>query len=293
MYGAGTLTPANTYQDTGLTKINPFPLVGDAAGRIPVFWVADGSYRARLTDALGGLLYDSDGILSIGPSSGGGGGGGGGSTVATNGFQTGDMLWSPIQGTRVGWVRANAKTIGSAASGATERANGDSQNLFTFLWSTFSNTTCPVSGGRGASAVADWTSNKTIGLLDMRGRAPFGLDDMGNVPAGTISGGTIAFTQGGAANSTIAQVNLPAVNLSGSSLVATVTDPGHSHNVSNVQGSFNVTTGSGGQGNASRATSTNTTGITVAISGSVPLGGSGTAFGTISPYSLGTWFISL
>lgn len=212
IYNGGTLTPASSYQDTGLTVINPFPLVADANGRIPQFWLADGTYRARLTDANLIQQYDIDGILAIGASSGGGGGGGGG--VAINGFTTGDMIFVPTtSGTRTGFVRCNARTIGSAASGATERANTDTNGLYAFLWNGFPDGTCPVSGGRGVSAAADFSANKPIGLLDMRGRGPFGLDDMGNSAAGRISGGTGLFGTGGASTVSILQTHLAAFTL--------------------------------------------------------------------------------
>lgn len=211
VYAAGTLTPASTFQDSGLTMIQPFPLVADASGRIPQFWVADGTYRARLTDKNSILIYDVDAILAIGPSSGGGGGGGGGGGTV-NGFTTGDMIWVPIDGTRTGFVRANGRTIGSGASGATERANADTSSLFGYLWNNFSNSTCPVGGGRGASATADFTANKTIQLFSMQGRLAAGLDTMGNSAAGVITGGTVAASTGGSQAQAITQANLPSVN---------------------------------------------------------------------------------
>jgi hypothetical protein len=42
--------------------------------------------------------------------------------------------------------------------------------LFLHLWTNYGNTECPVSGGRGASAAADWAANKDIKLPDYRGR---------------------------------------------------------------------------------------------------------------------------
>jgi len=66
---------------------------------------------------------------------------------------------------------ANDGTIGSASSSATTRANADTQALYTLLWNNVSNTYAPVSGGRGASAAADFAANKTIKLLSFMGRA--------------------------------------------------------------------------------------------------------------------------
>src|SRR5690606_10723240 len=104
-------------------------------------------------------------------------------------FQTGDELWLKRSGPRSGWVRQNGRTIGSAASGATERANADTQPLYEYLWNTYPADQCPVTGGQGISAAADFAANKRIATPDMRGYGPRGLDDMGNDPAGRITDG--------------------------------------------------------------------------------------------------------
>ena len=69
-----------------------------------------------------------------------------------------------------GWVILNDGSIGSASSSATTRANADTSSLYTLLWNTCSNAVCPVSGGRGASAAADFAANKTLTLFPMKGR---------------------------------------------------------------------------------------------------------------------------
>ena len=79
---------------------------------------------------------------------------------------TGDLKWKLAGSTLTGWVPLNGLTIGSAASTATGRANADCQQLYYLLWNNFSNTLCPVTGGRGSSASADWSANKPIGLPD-------------------------------------------------------------------------------------------------------------------------------
>lgn len=82
-----------------------------------------------------------------------------------------------------GWVKENGGTIGSAASGATTRANADTINLYTVLWNEFDNTELPIqtSGGspttRGASAAADFAANKRMPLFDSRSRYQRGADD--------------------------------------------------------------------------------------------------------------------
>lgn len=82
-----------------------------------------------------------------------------------------------------GWVKENGGTIGSASSGATTRANADTEALFTLLWTEFNNTLLPIqtSAGaastRGASAAADFAANKRLPLFDSRSRFHRGADD--------------------------------------------------------------------------------------------------------------------
>src|SRR5215471_14877818 len=154
IYQANTSTPVNSYQDQALTVLNPWPIPADSFGMMGQFWLADGSYRVRGTNANGSVIYfDQPSVLSLGPSSGAAPSGG----VDPNAiYQTGDIKFLETTSVPAGWVRNNGRTIGSATSGASERANADCQNLFTWLWNNLSNTVCPVSGGRGGSANADW-----------------------------------------------------------------------------------------------------------------------------------------
>ncbi|XNY05207.1 hypothetical protein ACMFL9_12050 (plasmid) [Sinorhizobium meliloti] len=101
-------------------------------------------------------------------------------------MKTGDLKARYGEGFLDGYVRGNGRSIGTATSGATERANSDCQALYEFLWNADPN--LAVAGGRGASANADWSANKPLDLPDFRGRAIVGLDDMGNIAAGVITG---------------------------------------------------------------------------------------------------------
>lgn len=186
LYQANTSTPVNSYQDTALTALNPWPIAADSQGMMRQFWLADGSYRARATNADGSITYfDQPSVLALGPSAGAAPSGG----VDPNAiFATGDVIWLDKQGTKNGWVRDNGRTIGNATSGASERAHADCQPLYEYLWNTFDNLVCPVSGGRGASAVADFNAPKQLALPDRRGYIAGGLDDMGNAPAGRLAG---------------------------------------------------------------------------------------------------------
>jgi hypothetical protein len=224
IFETGTSTPATVYEDYSLSIEHTHPITADAAGIIPMFWVDDGTYRVRLTDASGNEIFDDDAIVALGPSSGTGGGSGATTPEAAI-FTTGDMLWGPVSGTRTGWVRSNGRTVGSAASGGTERAAGDVEELFAFLWNGFSNSICAVSGGRGANAAADFAANKTIATLDMRDRAPFGLSDMGSTSTGQL--GTTPGEADGFIDQDILIDNLPSVTFSHTLAAAT-----HTHNVS-------------------------------------------------------------
>ena len=75
-FTAGTTTPQSAFQDIGLTIVHPNPIVLDACGRVPMFYLADGFIKIRLTDKNGVTIIAADQLLVIGPSSGGGGGGG-------------------------------------------------------------------------------------------------------------------------------------------------------------------------------------------------------------------------
>lgn len=130
-----------------------------------------------------------------------------------------------------GWVRGNGRTIGNASSSATERANADTENLYAVLWNSYADAQCAVSTGRGISAAADYAANKTIALPDLRGRAFFGLDDMGNSAASRITNagsaivGTTNGASGGAQTATLAQTDLPNATLT----ATTSSDGDHTH----------------------------------------------------------------
>lgn len=88
-----------------------------------------------------------------------------------------------------GWIKENGGTIGNPTSGATTRANADTQPLFELLWGQFDNTTLPIqtNGGvattRGASAAADFAANKRMPLFDHRAEFERGADDGRGVDA--------------------------------------------------------------------------------------------------------------
>lgn len=274
-FDANTTTPRVVYADNAATTPLTQPVLADAQGRFPAVFLPSGLYRERVTTAGNVLLWD---IVEIDPAPTVTTGGGGGSVAANLLFRTGYLM--PYYGTGVldGFVRCAGRTIGSASSTGTERANADAQALFEFLWTADAN--LAVSGGRGATANADWLANKALTLPDFRGRVMAGLFDMGNtaltIPSGVpINAGTVTELGRvlGAQTHTLTSAQIPAHNHT-----ASVTDPGHSHTLNNIA-TGNVSGIAGGGGGVSpadgsgRGTSTNTTGISVTVNNNTGGGG--------------------
>jgi hypothetical protein len=100
------------------------------------------------------------------------------STVPTGAVEGFDRKTPPA-----GWVARNGGTIGNASSGATTRANADTEALFTLYWNEFTNAERAIQDNtgaattRGASAAADFAAGKRMPLFDSRSRFPRGADD--------------------------------------------------------------------------------------------------------------------
>lgn len=296
-YEASTNTPISVYSDYGLGTEHSNPVVADAYGRFPAIFIDEATafYRLRITDRSGSVLplgeggsFDIPVLPVVGPAASTGGG----SEVPVDPnalLQTGDVIWVPKSGTRAGFVRMNGRTIGSASSGASERANADTEDLYSYIWSGFADTICAVTGGRGVSAAVDFAANKPIAVLDMRSRAPFGLDDMGNSALSAFTG--LTFTKGtattagasiGATTHTLTEAQLPSLTKT-----VSITDPGHTHTMSSVangaSGSQFDTNASGGT-IGTKTTASSTTGITATVSL-----GSGASHNNLPPAVLGSW----
>lgn len=125
--------------------------------------------------------------------------------------RTGDVKTSLNYFVPFGWIQMNDETIGSASSGATTRANSDTWPLYNLIWNKVSDTYAPVSGGRGASAYADFIANKTIALTKA----------LGQVFAGTTPGSVALGTTAGASTQTLSISNMPAHNHPGSTVAMT------------------------------------------------------------------------
>jgi microcystin-dependent protein len=184
-FNCETTTPQVVYSDGDLSTPLAQPIEADARGMFPsIFLSGDpGCYRVKVEDAAGETIYDDDNIAvfqtaDFTPPEAG-------ETSEELLFRTG--MLEPFYGTTApsGWVRCNARTIGNAASGASERANADTEDLFEHLWTV--DDTLTVSTGRGGSAASDFAANKTITLPDCRERNLAGLATMGNSDAGLVA----------------------------------------------------------------------------------------------------------
>jgi hypothetical protein len=89
----------------------------------------------------------------------------------SSGFSTGDGKITLKTVADPGWILLNDGTIGPSGSGATTRANDDTEALYKHIWNTISDTWAPVDGGRGISADDDWGAEKLLKVPVVLGRA--------------------------------------------------------------------------------------------------------------------------
>jgi hypothetical protein len=215
VFQAGTTTPVVVYKqaDYAADTEHPNPIPVNGAGLLPAMYGA-GAFKFRaLTAPVGGsIVWEADGVTLTDPPSLTDTGAG----EATDTAKTGDLKHRYDTGTHPGWARLNGRTIGNAASGATERAAADTQALFLLLWTV--DDSLVVVGGRGQSAQQDYDAGKQMTLPDASGRLLAGLDGMGAPASGSY--GTQTWNTGGSAtrlgsttgvwSATLGIANLPA-----------------------------------------------------------------------------------
>ena len=295
VFQGGTDALASVFQDIGLIIPAQNPMTADITGRLPLFYVADGTYKVRLVDQYGVQIYFYPQVASIGASTSGGGGT---PVDPTTIFQTGDPLWQPVNIPRTGWVRLNGQTLGSATSGASERANADCHNLFLFIWNNFNRAHCPVVGGAGANAAADWAANKQITLFDMRGKTAAGLDGMGNARANFIPDGNVT-SGGGDTGDTPAgsggEANHVLVVAEMAAHIHPIQDEEHSHaNQFGISGEASPgVAASGGVQYMNPVGDTPTEPSFTGINTTEANAGGGGAHNNMQPFVLGCWYIKL
>lgn len=92
-----------------------------------------------------------------------------------------------------GYLMLDNLTIGKQGTAATAvgGASQSMKDIYTFFWNNLADSQAPVSGGRGATATADFNAGKLMTLPDGRGRAFIGRDPTGlRVTGATVLGNT-------------------------------------------------------------------------------------------------------
>lgn len=297
---AGTAsTPLTVFEDPALTVPLPaFPdyIEADANGRWPRIYLPYEDYRERITTPQGTLIWDDDGIANPAPAANGG------SIPASQYVQTGSII--PALALLDGCVRLNGRTMGSAVSGATERAADDTLPLYTHLWHAVDNAIATVSGGRGDSPEVDFASGKTIVLPDFRGLAMTGLAGMGNTATAVFDGLPFAvgnsILPGSRLGSSFQALTIGQLAAHAHVATSVVTDPGHTHEPSDGRdfqtldagsNSPDVIGGGSQQTFTTNSTALATTGITVETD--VENTGSGEGHPNVQPSGLVVFNIKL
>ncbi len=202
-YVGGTTTPLAVFTTDDGAAPHAWPVVADANGVFPPIFIPYGPFGFRITTDAGTII--SPNILTVQNPAPPASGGGGGIVVQADQILTpGDTMWRLQGGVRSGWVRMNDRTIGNTGSGATERANADTEAVYTFLWDNCADSVAPVSGGRGSTAAADFAANKTITVPTMQGIIAGGVDDMGGTATNRIQRSTTISTTNGSPTATVA-----------------------------------------------------------------------------------------
>jgi microcystin-dependent protein len=250
-----TTTPFPTWQDPALTTPNTNPIIADGNGRFGSVWLSPAQsylfqlFTAATPDNPSGSLIWSRG--PFGPAAGGG-------TSSAAGI--------------IGEVRTFA---GLAASVPTQWqlcfGQAISRTSFAALFAVIGTT---WGAGDGST---------TFNLPDLRGRAMFGIDNMGGSPANRITSGAsgISGVTLGASGGT-EELQAHSHGVSDPTHNHTLTDPGHTH-VGSLSNNFTQFVGSGGNvtipsGSQERGGTINNsfTGITIAAAATnITLGTSG------------------
>lgn len=173
-------------------------------------------------------------------------------------FDTGDVKYTFKTVAPAGWLlllgnaAASVNSIGSAASGATLRANADTWPLYSLIYDGCADAIAPVQGGRSGNAATDFAANKYLVIPMLVGRSPVG--------AGAATSATIARVLGtlyGTENHTLTAAQIPSIT-SNASVSGTLTGTTASFNVPGG----NTSTGGGGFGAAGSSSNT-PVGVTV------------------------------
>lgn len=214
---------------------------------------------------------------------------------------TGDIAFRPTNETLTNHVVLNGTTVGNSGSGASQLASSSALLIYQYLWNKFSNTICPVTGGRGANALADFNANKPIATPQWQGIGVAGVDTMGGVSTTLLSG---VPAQSGSATvpASILGENLHTLitaELAVHSHANSLSDPSHTHSWSVTGGFFGGTASGGSAGGANDAVlqhsgiggvnGSSITGITLSNANT----GSGNAHNNFQRNVLGFWYMHI
>jgi hypothetical protein len=183
----------------------------------------------------------------------------------------GDVKTSLLSTAPNGWLLMNDVTIGNTTSGAVH-AGAFTFQLYKTLWDGILNTWAPVSGGRGATAVADFIANKTLSLPLSLGRA------LSNQGTGT---GLTARALG---------------QNSGSEVITMAAMPAHNHTGSTASvaiGAGQQVNPAGTNGSMSSLSGPTVVSLNIAAAGGGTLNVQGAADGNIPPTTYMNVFIKL
>jgi hypothetical protein len=245
-YGSGGTTPRTIWTDKNATIAASNPVIADGDGVIPPTWVSGtADYRIVVYTSADVLIRSIEDLEGAAPEAVGGGPG-----DTSYALVTGDIKSNFDSAELSGFVKLNGNSIGNASSGA-HYADAGLADLFAYLWNRVSDTWCPVSGGRGANAAADFSAGKQLTLPDGRFRTFVGLSGMGASPstlAADYAGASLPGFQGGLNRKTLITANMPShthtgTTGGGSGTIAgsTSTDGAHVHTGSTTDTSANHT----------------------------------------------------
>lgn len=152
-----------------------------------------GASAANLTPS-GGALINKQATLAIFPNQSVGIQTNGSNWFTTGGYpttQTGQVLFDFSLTAPPGTIALETKTLGNVGAGA-DYEGSIYEALYTYFWA-LADTEAPVSGGRGASAAADWSAAKTLTMPGVDGCAIAGVDPTSSrITSASTDGGNAA-----------------------------------------------------------------------------------------------------